>query len=105
MHKLGLKGDIDLAAEADLFEVAGIVLTQEGQDIALFSVEGAVLANSKPCTHGNDKLCDGLVKGDQVECPFHQVQLSLRDGSVACGPATEPVKIEGERGGFLQLTA
>jgi len=37
-----------------------------------------------------------------VECPFHQAQFSLRDGSVACGPATEPVKswpvkIEGGR--------
>jgi len=27
-----------------------------------------------------------------VECPFHQAQFSLRDGSVQCGPATEPVK-------------
>jgi len=37
-----------------------------------------------------------------------QAQFSLRDGSVACGPATEaaktwPVKIEGGRV-FLQLT-
>jgi len=44
------------------------------------------------CTHGNAKLCDGFVDGHHVECPFHQAQFSLRDGSVACGPATEPAK-------------
>ena len=38
---------------------------------------------------------------------FHQAQFSLHDGSVACGPATEPaktwpVKVEGGRV-FLQL--
>ena len=52
-------------------------------------------------------LCDGFVEGHNVECPFHQAQFSLRDGSVVCGPATEPVKswpvkMEGGRV-FLQL--
>jgi naphthalene 1,2-dioxygenase system ferredoxin subunit len=98
---------IDVAAEADLFEGAGIAVTPEGQDIALFSVDGEVFAINNLCTHGNAKLCDGFVEGDHVECPFHQAQFSLRDGSVACGPATEPaktwpVKVEGGRV-FLQL--
>ncbi len=78
--------------EADLFEGAGIAVTHAGQEMA----------------HGNAKLCDGAVDGNHVECPFHQAQFSLRDGSVACGPATDPaktwpVKVEGERV-FLQLT-
>jgi naphthalene 1,2-dioxygenase ferredoxin component len=37
-------------------------------------------------------LCDGFVDGHLVECPFHQAQFDVRDGSVSCGPATEPVK-------------
>lgn len=93
---------IDVAAEADLFEGAGIAIAPEGQDIALFSVEGEVFAINNLCSHGNAKLCDGFVEGHNVECPFHQAQFSLRDGSVQCGPATEPVKswpvkIEGGR--------
>jgi naphthalene 1,2-dioxygenase system ferredoxin subunit len=97
----------DVAAQADLFEGAGIAVTPAGQDIALFSVEGDVFAINNLCTHGNAKLCDGFVDGHQVECPFHQALFSLRDGSVVCGPATEPVKtwpvkIEGGRV-FLQL--
>ena len=93
---------IDVAAEADLFEGVGIAVAPEGQDIALFSVEGEVFAINNLCSHGNAKLCDGFVEGRHVECPFHQAQFSLRDGSVQCGPATEavkswPVKIEGGR--------
>jgi len=82
----------DVAAEADLFEGAGIAVAPEGQDIALFSVADEVFAINNLCTHGNAKLCDGFVEGDHVECPFHQAQFSLRDGAVACGPATEPAK-------------
>jgi naphthalene 1,2-dioxygenase system ferredoxin subunit len=93
----------DVAAEADLFEGAGIAVTPEGQDIALFKLDdGSVYAINNLCTHGNAKLCDGFVEGHHVECPFHQALFDVRDGSVGCGPATEPakswpVKIEGGR--------
>jgi naphthalene 1,2-dioxygenase system ferredoxin subunit len=98
---------IDVAAEADLFEGAGIAVTPEGQDIAVFKLEDGVYAINNLCSHGNAKLCDGFVEGHHVECPFHQALFSLHDGSVSCGPATEPaktwpVKIDGGRV-FLQL--
>jgi naphthalene 1,2-dioxygenase ferredoxin component len=84
---------IDVAAEADLFEGAGIAVAPEGQDIAVFKLEeGGVYAINNLCSHGNATLCDGFVEGHQVECPYHQALFDLRDGSVTCGPATEPVK-------------
>jgi naphthalene 1,2-dioxygenase system ferredoxin subunit len=83
----------DVAAEADLFEGAGIAVTPEGQDIALFKLDdGGVYAINNLCSHGNAKLCDGFVEGHHVECPFHQALFDVRDGTVSCGPATEPVK-------------
>ena len=92
----------DVAAQADLFEGAGIAVTSHGLDLALFSVEGEVFAIDNLCTHGNARLCEGFVEGHHVECPFHQAQFSLRDGSVRCGPATAParvwpVRVEGGR--------
>ena len=84
---------IDVAAEADLFEGAGIAVAPEGQDIAVFKLEdGGVHAINNLCSHGNAKLCDGFVEGHRVECPFHQALFDVRDGTVHCGPATAPVK-------------
>ena len=98
-----------MAAEADLFEGAGIAVTPQNQDIAIFKVDDGVFAINNACSHGNAKLCDGFVEGNFVECPFHQAMFDVRDGSVQCGPATEavkswPVKIENGRV-FLQITA
>jgi naphthalene 1,2-dioxygenase system ferredoxin subunit len=92
----------DVAAEADLFEGVGLAVTPDGRDIALFKLEDGVWAIDNLCSHGNARLCDGYVDGHLVECPFHQAMFDLHDGSVTCGPATEPVrswpvKIEGGR--------
>jgi len=57
----------DVAAEADLFEGAGIAVTPEGQDIALFKLADGVYAINNLCTHGNAKLCDGFVEGDHQD--------------------------------------
>ncbi|MFP8778364.1 non-heme iron oxygenase ferredoxin subunit [Hydrogenophaga sp. RWCD_12] len=92
----------DVAAEADLFEGAGIPVAPGGRDIALFSVDGEVFATDNLCTHGNAKLCDGFVEGHEIECPFHQGRFDLRSGAPTFAPCTEaiktwPVKIEAGR--------
>ena len=92
----------DVAAEADLFEGAGIPVAPGGRDIALFSVDGEVFATDNLCTHGNARLCDGFVEGHEIECPFHQGRFDLRSGAPTVAPCTEaiktwPVKIEAGR--------
>ena len=98
----------DVAAEAELFEGAGIAVTPEGRDIAIFKMDDGAYAIDNICTHGHARLCDGFVDGHMVECPFHQALFDIRDGSVTCGPATDPVKswpvkIENDRV-YLDLT-
>lgn len=93
---------IDVAAQADLFEGAGISVVLGEVEIALFKLADKVYAIDNICTHGNARLCEGYVEGHSVECPFHQALFDLRDGSVQCGPATIPVKswpirLEGDR--------
>jgi naphthalene 1,2-dioxygenase ferredoxin component len=99
---------IDVAAEAELFEGAGIAVATQGHEIAIFKLEEGVYAIDNICSHGHAKLCDGFVDGHTVECPFHQAVFDLHDGSVTCGPATEPmkswsIKIENARV-YLDLT-
>ena len=98
---------IDVAAQADLFEGAGIAIQPKGLDVALFSIDGEVFATDNICSHGSARLCDGYVEGYEVECPFHQGRFDVRTGAPTCAPATKPVKswpvkIEGGRV-FLQL--
>ena len=82
----------DVGAEADFFEGAGVAVKPGGHDIAVFKLEDGIYAIDNLCTHGHAQLCEAFVDGHRVECPFHQALFDLRDGSVACGPATEPVK-------------
>ncbi len=82
----------DVGAEDDLFEGVGLAVSPNGHDIAVFKLDDGIYAIDNWCTHGHAKLCDGFVEGHLVECPFHQALFDLRDGSVTCGPATEPVK-------------
>jgi naphthalene 1,2-dioxygenase ferredoxin component len=98
----------DVAAEADLFEGAGIAVAPDGRDIALFAIEGSVFATDNLCTHGNARLCDGFLEGHEIECPFHQGRFDVRTGSATAAPCTEPirswpVKLEGGRV-WLDLT-
>lgn len=92
----------DVAAEADLFDGAGIPVMPGGRDIALFAVDGEVFATDNLCTHGNARLCEGFVEGHEIECPFHQGRFDLRTGAATAPPCTQaircwPVKVEAGR--------
>ena len=92
----------DVAAEADLFDGAGIAVSPAGREIALFAIDGAVFATDNRCTHGNANLCDGFLEGHEIECPFHQGRFDVRSGAPTCMPVTEalktwPVKVEAGR--------
>jgi naphthalene 1,2-dioxygenase system ferredoxin subunit len=92
----------DVAAEAELFEGAGIAVAPGGHDIALYLLGGQVYATDNRCTHGEARLCDGYLDGYEIECPFHQGRFDIRTGHPTAEPCTEPVrtwpvKIEGGR--------
>jgi naphthalene 1,2-dioxygenase ferredoxin component len=93
---------IDAAAEADLWDDAGISVAVQGRDIALFRTAGTVYALDNLCTHGQARLCDGFVEGFEIECPLHQGRFDVRSGAPTCVPVTEgvttyPVRIDGGR--------
>jgi Na+-transporting NADH:ubiquinone oxidoreductase subunit F len=69
------------------------------------NAEGAVYASDGICTHGNAHLADGLVLGNQIECPKHNGRFDFRNGS----PQRPPVCIAlqtydvRERDGMIEL--
>jgi nitrite reductase/ring-hydroxylating ferredoxin subunit len=75
----------------------------DGQDVAVFNVDGTFFATQNACTHADGPLNEGPVEGCQVMCPWHASVFDVRDGSVIMGPAEDPLKtfkvvIEGEIG-------
>ena len=44
------------------------------------------------CTHGNTHLSDGMVVGDQIECPKHNGRFSILDGSPQRPPVCDALK-------------
>ncbi len=74
-------------------EVApGEVKRIENPAIAVFNVEGTLLAISDTCTHAEASLSEGRVDGETVECPLHGACFDLRTGEALTPPAVEPVQ-------------
>jgi naphthalene 1,2-dioxygenase ferredoxin component len=93
---------IDAAAESDLWDDAGVSVLVQGRDVAIFRTGDAVYATDNLCTHGQARLCDGFVEGQEIECPLHQGRFDLRTGEPTCAPVVEavktyPVRIDGGR--------
>jgi len=70
------------------------VVYLNGQQIALFNVEGSLYAISNRCSHARGPLSEGNLDGDKcvVTCPWHYAQFDLKSGRVVDGIASAPVK-------------
>lgn len=69
--------------------------------IALFrTAEAEVFAASNTCPHKGGPLADGIVHGQKITCPLHNMVFDLNTGE-AVGEdhriATYPVRIDGDR--------
>lgn len=72
-----------------------------GEQIALYNVDGTFYALSNRCSHARGPLVDGEVSNGIVTCPWHSAQFDLTTGAALCAPARGPVpayqvKIEGD---------
>jgi nitrite reductase/ring-hydroxylating ferredoxin subunit len=63
----------------------------EGEQVALFNVDGTIYAISDSCTHVGGQLSQGEVEGTIVTCPLHGATFDLTTGSAESPPADEAV--------------
>ena len=64
-----------------------------GASYALYrDPKGAFFATDGLCTHEHVHLADGLVMGDQIECPKHNATFDYRTGEALRLPACENLK-------------
>lgn len=63
--------------------------------------KGAFFATDGLCSHEKVHLCDGLVMGDQIECPKHNGRFNYKTGAALRAPvcvnlATYPARVVGD---------
>jgi 3-phenylpropionate/trans-cinnamate dioxygenase ferredoxin subunit len=64
----------------------------EAGPIAIFNLEGELLAVQDTCSHEDASLADGFLEGHVIECPLHGGQFDLRSGAAVCLPAQHPLR-------------
>jgi MocE subfamily Rieske [2Fe-2S] domain protein len=93
-------GWIDVAEVQSIERESVLRFDHDGRTFAIYrTADGKLHASDGLCTHGNAHLADGLVIGNQIECPKHNGRFDVRDGSPQRPPAcvglrTHPVRVE-----------
>ncbi|NMI00180.1 non-heme iron oxygenase ferredoxin subunit [Pseudonocardia acidicola] len=90
----------------DLRGGEGVRVPSEVGPIAVFLVDGEILAVQDTCTHEDASLAEGFLEDHVIECPLHGGQFDLRSGAAVCLPAQHPLRRFGVRsdGEFVYVT-
>ncbi len=83
---------VQVAVASELAPNEGKCVQIEGQDIALFFVDGAYYALSDACPHAGASMAEGAVDCGEVVCPWHGARFQLKDGALTQGPARDGLK-------------
>jgi len=61
-------------------------VTVDGQEIAVFNVNGTFHALSGRCPHRGGPLGEGFLDGSQVSCPWHNYTFDVTTGTNVVSP-------------------
>lgn len=82
---------VTVASTTDLDPGDGTVVEADGEEIALFNVDGEFYAIGNSCTHVGGPLGDGPLDGSTVTCPLHGSDFDVTSGACLGPPAEEDV--------------
>jgi nitrite reductase/ring-hydroxylating ferredoxin subunit len=94
-----MPGFVKLATLDDLPPGTAVEVAHDGRIVALFNLDGMILAIDGICPHQGGPLVEGEVKDGVVTCPWHGWRFDLRTGqSLLSSRVRQPVyevRIEG----------
>ena len=94
-----MDGFVKVVNASDLRPGQGTVVSVNGEDVALFNVDGEFHAISNTCPHRGGPLGEGILDGNIVTCPMHGWRFNVKTGQNAIMPASKvkvyKVRIEG----------
>ena len=82
---------VRVAGRGDVPAGEMLIVEIEGEEIVLANVDGQIYAFGNGCTHRGGPLGEGLLEGDEVECPFHQGRFNVKTGEAVQEPPTDPI--------------
>ena len=90
---------VRVASAIDLKPGENKVVDVNGEQVALFNVDGEFFAISNTCAHRGGPLGEGMLEGDAVTCPWHGWRYNVKTGANLMIPnqkvAAYQVKVEG----------
>lgn len=78
---------------ADIPSGEARVVRVDGEEVAVFHVEGTFYATENACTHTDGPLSEGDLEGTVVTCFLHGSRFDVTTGKVLGGPAKAPLKL------------
>jgi naphthalene 1,2-dioxygenase system ferredoxin subunit len=92
---------VTVASRASVGEGEMLGVTVGDKDIALYNVDDTIYATENICTHAFARLTDGLLTGEEIECPLHAGRFDVRTGEglgppIPCDIKTYKVRVVGD---------
>jgi nitrite reductase/ring-hydroxylating ferredoxin subunit len=81
-----------VASAADIHGAEGLAVMLGDVPVALYRVDGRVVAIDDVCTHEFAILSQGFVEDGVIECPLHAAQFEIATGRCLSGPATQDLR-------------
>jgi nitrite reductase/ring-hydroxylating ferredoxin subunit len=81
---------------ANLSDIAdGEVIGHEidGENVAVYNIDGKIYATDNICTHAFALLSNGYLDDCTIECPLHAGRFDVRTGKALSGPVTNDLKV------------
>lgn len=80
-------------AQGDLPEGSKKAVEIEGKSILICHSGGKIHAVSNICSHADEKLECGMMKGSWIACPVHGARFDLATGKAKNPPAKRPIAV------------
>jgi 3-phenylpropionate/trans-cinnamate dioxygenase ferredoxin subunit len=82
---------IDAAREGSLAPGEHLLIEIDGDEVALFHVDGEYFAIQDVCSHDGTEIASGQLEGCEIVCPRHGARFCLKTGKVLAPPAYEDI--------------
>ena len=80
-------------AKTDAIEMEDLIRFDHGdKTFCVYRIEDGYFATDGMCTHEDVHLEDGLVSGEEIECPMHMGVFNIKTGKVVMDPPCKDLK-------------